>query len=119
MKVLPVACVALLLTGTEAVVKKASFAGVTLSYSASLCATIEVERVPAQEWEGVDWEGPEHLSFIPKNSYSSKHSPSSYIVPEVRIYRVEDFRKTVPEITAETLAQLRFFLERTGEVRAK
>lgn len=120
MRILPLACLALLAACAPAASNAVSSHGVSLTYDAALCSDIEVRTVPDEEIEGPDWNGPEHISFLLGDSYSNKHSPTSYIAPEIRIYRVTDFSRMFPSST-ETVEPLRLFLgggERplTGEV---
>jgi hypothetical protein len=91
------------------------FHKVTLKYDVSLAGTVIAKQVPAEPLEGLDWEGPAHLAFAFQDSYASRRTPASYLeTPEIRIYRIADFRRALPQ-TGDTLRQLRSLLSYDGK----
>jgi len=100
-------CLTLILAPVQT--KDVTFRKVSFRYDPSLTGKILVKQASAEAIEGPDWEGPAHLSFVFGNSYADGHRPSSYQTPELRIYRVGDFEKALPD-SRLTIARLQSLL---------
>ena len=76
--------------------KRASFAGVSFVYSASLFPEVRAETVPANPLEcedcKVDSNYPQHIRFCFSKKHVSKEDPS-HCYPELVVFRIDEFRE--------------------------